>query len=186
MPRISQLPALTVPEANDEIAIVDASAATTKKITRADFLKGAALPADTVTEVSIADDAVTPRTIAQNTWQNWTPTFTSSMTISALNIQEAKYRDCGTYYEYRITSTFTLAGTATNTITISMPMNADSTAVSNSGLAGNGYVSPTATSVAGFAFLSGATQIGVRVYDSSSWTAGANRRIVIAGLIPKA
>ena len=51
---------MTVPEANDEIAIVDASAATTKKITRADFLKGAALPADTVDTQAIADGAVTP------------------------------------------------------------------------------------------------------------------------------
>ena len=59
MPRISSLPALTQPEANDEIAIVDASAATTKKITRADFLKGAALPADTVDTQAIADGAVT-------------------------------------------------------------------------------------------------------------------------------
>ena len=50
---------MTVPEANDEIAIVDASAATTKKITRNDFLKGAALPADTVTTAAIADGAVT-------------------------------------------------------------------------------------------------------------------------------
>lgn len=49
-----------MPEANDEIAIVDASAATTKKITRADLLKGAALPADTVDTQAIADGAVTP------------------------------------------------------------------------------------------------------------------------------
>ena len=59
MPRISSLPALTRPEANDEIAIVDASAATTKKITREDFLKGADLPNDTVTTNAIADGAVT-------------------------------------------------------------------------------------------------------------------------------
>lgn len=59
MPRISQLPSLTSPDAADEIAIVDASAAATKKITRTDFLKGAALPADTVTTASIADEAVT-------------------------------------------------------------------------------------------------------------------------------
>ena len=59
MPRISQLTSLTVPEANDEIAIVDVSSATTKKITRADLLKGADLPNDTVTTDSIADGAVT-------------------------------------------------------------------------------------------------------------------------------
>lgn len=178
MPRISQLPSLATADSGDELPIVDVSASTTKKISKADYLKDAADYMD--------DSSIGPETIAQNTWQNWTPTFTTSMTISALNIQEAKYRDCGTYYEYRITSTFTLSGTATNTITVSMPMNADSTAVSNNGLAGNGYVSPSSASLSGFAYLSGAAQVGVRVYDSSSWTAGANRRIVIAGSIPKA
>ena len=57
---------MTQPEANDEIAIVDASAATTKKITREDFLKGADLPADTVDTQAIADGAVTADKIAAN------------------------------------------------------------------------------------------------------------------------
>ena len=43
MPRISQLPSLTEADNSDEIAIVDVSSSTTKKITRGDLLK--ALPA---------------------------------------------------------------------------------------------------------------------------------------------
>jgi len=59
MPRISQLPSLTSPDDSDEIAIVDTSAATTKKITREDFFTGAPLPADTITTAAIEDGAVT-------------------------------------------------------------------------------------------------------------------------------
>ena len=63
MPKISQLSALTVPDPGDELAIVDSSASTTKKITRTNLLKGAPLPADTVDTQAIDDDAVTaPKT----------------------------------------------------------------------------------------------------------------------------
>lgn len=48
MPRISQLPSLIAADNADEIAIVDVSASTTKKITRGDLLK-APLPTKSVT-----------------------------------------------------------------------------------------------------------------------------------------
>ena len=58
MPRISQLPSLTAADNSDEIAIVDVSSSTTKKITRGDLLK-APLPANSVTTAAIQDGAVT-------------------------------------------------------------------------------------------------------------------------------
>ena len=58
MLRISQLPSLTEADNSDEIAIVDVSASTTKKITRGDLLK-APLPANSVTTAAIANNAVT-------------------------------------------------------------------------------------------------------------------------------
>ena len=58
MPRISQLPSLTTADNADEIAIVDTSASTTKKITRGDLLK-APLPNNSVTTAAIANNAVT-------------------------------------------------------------------------------------------------------------------------------
>ena len=58
MPRISQLPSLTTADNADEIAIVDVSASTTKKITRGDLLK-APLPNNSVTTAAIANNAVT-------------------------------------------------------------------------------------------------------------------------------
>ena len=57
---ITQLPSLTVPANDDELLISDTSTASDKRITRSDFLKGAALPADTVTTTAIADGSVTP------------------------------------------------------------------------------------------------------------------------------
>lgn len=60
MPRISDLISYTAPSNSDLLAIVDQAGAVTKKITRADLLKGTALPADTVTTPAIADGAVTP------------------------------------------------------------------------------------------------------------------------------
>ena len=54
MPRISQLPSLTTADNSDEIAIVDTSASTTKKITRGDLLK-APLPANSVTTAALGE-----------------------------------------------------------------------------------------------------------------------------------
>lgn len=76
MPRISQLPSLTTADNTDEIAIVDVSASTTKKITRGDLLK-APMPADSVTTAAIADGAVTAAKIeTQQGWQ--APTLLNS------------------------------------------------------------------------------------------------------------
>ena len=58
MPRISQLPSLSAADNADEIAIVDVSASTTKKITRGDLLK-APLPANSVTTAAIANASIT-------------------------------------------------------------------------------------------------------------------------------
>ena len=59
MPKITELPALTVPSDSYPLAIVDTSGAITKKITRSDLLKGAALPTNTVTTAAITDGSVT-------------------------------------------------------------------------------------------------------------------------------
>ena len=50
---------MSAPNNNDLLAIVDMAGAVTKKITRADLLKGTALPADTVTTPAIVDASVT-------------------------------------------------------------------------------------------------------------------------------
>lgn len=70
MPRISQLPSLATADNADEIAIVDVSASTTKKITRGDLLK-APLPTNSVTTAAIADSAVTAAKIDFTTGIWW-------------------------------------------------------------------------------------------------------------------
>lgn len=60
MPRVTQLPSLTTPANDDVFHIADVSAATSKKITRSDFLKGTQLPANTVDGQAISAGSVTP------------------------------------------------------------------------------------------------------------------------------
>jgi len=92
MPRITQLPSLSTPDGADELAIVDASASVTKKITRTDFLSGAPLPNNTVTTASITDASVTTAKIADgavttakidfSTFGNRTQTFSGTSTVN--------------------------------------------------------------------------------------------------------
>lgn len=64
MPRISELPAMTVPSDSDPLAIVDSAGVITKKITRSDLLAGADLPDDTVTTDAITDGSITTAKLA--------------------------------------------------------------------------------------------------------------------------
>ena len=91
MPRISDLTSYTAPSNSDLLAIVDMAGAVTKKITRADLLKGTALPADTVTTPAITDASVTPakwtnpysfKAIVTTTY-NTTPTAMTKLTFNA-------------------------------------------------------------------------------------------------------
>ena len=90
MPRISDLISYTAPSNSDLLAIVDQAGAVTKKITRADLLKGTALPADTVTTPAITDASVTPakwtnpysfKAIVTTTY-NTTPTAMTKLTFN--------------------------------------------------------------------------------------------------------
>lgn len=84
MPRISQLQSLAAADNSDEIAIVDVSASTTKKITRGDLLK-APLPANSVTTAAIADGAVTGSKISS--YKVSRQDSTTNSTLSAASIQ---------------------------------------------------------------------------------------------------
>lgn len=60
MPKISGLPVLSSPADDDEIAVVDDSAATTKKLTLAGFVAWLQSKIAWITTAMIADSAVTP------------------------------------------------------------------------------------------------------------------------------
>lgn len=127
MPRISQLQSLTAADNSDEIAIVDVSASTTKKITRGDLLK-APLPANSVTTAAITDGAVTSEKVNSATFTvydsgqlaNWSDTGVSnsnfieklSQTLSGLVIGQ-KYEvtiQCSEFYGNVASSAQALVG----------------------------------------------------------------------------
>ena len=85
MPRISQLPSLTTADNADEIAIVDTSASTTKKITRGDLLK-APLPANSVNGQAIADGSVTKQKVAFDSGIWWEEIGRTELTTSNATI----------------------------------------------------------------------------------------------------
>ena len=100
MPRISQLPAKTTPASGDEIAIVEVATSTTKKITRADLLKGADLPNDTVTTGAIKNGAVTTNKIAEKAVTANKIDFTTYGTVDSNG-----WADYGTHWKKSIIST---------------------------------------------------------------------------------
>lgn len=92
MSKITDYPALTAPNNNDLLVIEDTIASATKKITRTNFLKGTALPADTVntqaitdanvTTAKVADSAITPAKLLAGTGTSWTPTTYTIATLT--------------------------------------------------------------------------------------------------------
>ncbi len=101
MPRISQLPNLTAADNADEIAIVDVSSSTTKKITRGDLLKSP-LPTNTVTTAAVVDNAITAGKVDLTTFSKDWGTNTASINIgtsgdySSLNSVTIKLDKAGT------------------------------------------------------------------------------------------
>jgi hypothetical protein len=95
MPRISQLPSLATPDDADELAIVDASASVTKKITREDFFAGApAVFTELTTDVlnvgsqtPTADwtTSVAPTTVTNNGNGSYTAVFNGTNLTGAIN-----------------------------------------------------------------------------------------------------
>ena len=81
MPRISQLPSLTSADNADEIAIVDVSAAATKRITRGDLLKSP-LPTDSVTTAAVTNGAITADKLDFTTFSKGWGTNTADINIS--------------------------------------------------------------------------------------------------------
>ena len=107
MPRISQLPAKTVPASGDEIAIVEVATSTTKKITRADLLKGAPLPDNSVTTPAITNSSVTADKLGDSGWVN--------ATLEAGFSGSLYYRRIGSFVNVVMTGVSTTSSTTTQT-----------------------------------------------------------------------
>lgn len=114
------------------------------------------------------------------TIETWTPTVTASgsMTISSLSVNQAQYKRVGPFVHFHVSCTFTLGGTASTTINLSV------------GVAGTAHN-------ANCAFVCSADQNGTGVslprwrYDGTNiivfqagnvnWTLGANAAVNING-----
>lgn len=84
MPRISALPSLTTVDGADELPVVDVSASTTKKATKADYLKDAAtyLTAGSIPTGAYEDESVTDDKIDFTTFQAPVSTTGSNATVT--------------------------------------------------------------------------------------------------------
>lgn len=126
MPRISQLPSLTTADNADEIAIVDVSASTTKKITRGDILK-APLPNNSVTTAAIADASITNAKLSTTAgepggaWVTWTPTW-ENLTKGSGGVVTALYTQVGKTVHARVHFKFGTGSAVSGDISVSLPV----------------------------------------------------------------
>ena len=118
MPRISDLTSYTAPSNSDLLAIVDMAGAVTKKITRADLLKGTALPADTVTTPAIADGAVAYAKLLSTIFSGQLTTYTNPGTAGGTFY----YGNIGGIKIFYGKTQFNAVGTGGASYTITLPV----------------------------------------------------------------
>ena len=87
-------------------------------------------------------------------WQSWTPTVSGSgsMTVSGVTIAEALYLRIGPIVYYKAYISLTTGGTASNQITVSLPVAAIANAITSAGTA---TVGPAYTSAISFIYPAG-------------------------------
>ena len=171
MPRISQLPAKTTPASGDEIAIVEVATSTTKKITRADLLKGADLPNDTVTTGAIkngavttdkiADKAVTAGKIDFTTFGDYFKKIHRSLSITTVGTGGAVVSGGGYSFTAPFDGVCVMYG--------SVPMRSDSGSVVDATVKfrlNGADITPAANTELGRTIFSGGT---ARLHDTSPW-----------------
>ena len=87
-------------------------------------------------------------------WQSWSPTVAASgsMTVSSVTVSEALYLRIGPIVYYKAYISLTTGGTASNQITISLPVAAIANAITSAGTA---MVGPSYTSSISFIYPAG-------------------------------
>ena len=116
-------------------------------------------------------------------WLNWSPTVgaTGSMTVSSLILDLAKFHFNGREVVLSLHISFGLWTTASNTVTVTLPVNSP---YAYGCVAAS--VVDTGPSITGLAFLPAAANstLSVRKYDSSNFTLGDGKQIVLGGSYP--
>jgi hypothetical protein len=130
----------------------------------------------TLANAAITDPAVSyienPEGFPQ--WFNYTPTVTGSgsMTISSLVINEARFAIQGRTVNVTARATFTLGGTASSTVSLTLPVES---LIAN--VPGGGGVAGDGTNVTARLIISAGSPdtIGVARYDGANWSLGTAR-----------
>lgn len=112
-------------------------------------------------------------------WSNWTPTITvgSPLTISSVVINVARYKKIGKTVSFIVDASFTLGGSAGNSIFMTLPVN--NNLVTNNQPIGAGFIDGVTAWVQ---MNSVATQAIIRRYDNTSnITTGAGKVMRLFG-----
>ena len=110
-------------------------------------------------------------------WFNYTPTLSASgsMTVSSPSITLAAFSVKGQTVFLSIRASFTLGGSVSNTVYATLPIST----TANFGDCGASLFTASLSEV-GFASMTAlAGNVGIRRYDSGSWTTGASKQISV-------
>jgi hypothetical protein len=191
--RIKDFPNEELTPANSDFLALDNGV--TSKISRENFLKGTPLPANTVdtqaiendavTTNKVADGAVTKEKMAEFGWVDYTPTFgaSGSMSVAVTTLAVARYRQVGKRVDIEIRAVLTTSGTASNTITISVPAGLQIQGSNTMVLNGQTMVIAVGgTFNGGFSYITSSSpaQIDVRRYDAGNWDLGTGRQVYVS------
>lgn len=140
---------------------------------------------DTVGTDQVVDASVTTAKLATGAgelggaWQDWTPSYSAggSMTYTSVTTTYAKYIQIGKTVFFRLRSSGTTGGTASNELKFTLPVNRADTDVTNMGAT---YVVDGGVT-GGVGYSDNANQCVIRRYDSANFALSTARQIVING-----
>ncbi len=132
-----------------------------------------------ILEIDPADNGITEQA-------GWTPalTGTGSMTVTADDIQVAKFWDNGELTFFRLRASFTTGGTANTSIIVPLPGGYSQPFDFVTSI-GGGTVVDGGAGIAAQVLAHSATEFVVNRYDSANWSLGTNRRIIVWGFFQR-
>ena len=108
-------------------------------------------------------------------WKTWTPTASASgsLTYTSVTVNHAKYKVVPYGVKYKVRTSGTLGGSASNTLFLTKPFLA--TLAADNPLSGYGQTAGVAASV----YISASDLIGALIYDGSNYATSGNCAINI-------
>ena len=148
------------------------------------------LASNAVTTAKIADGAVTNAKLSTTSgelggaWQTWVPSYSASgsMTYTSVTTTKARYMLVGKTFIYELRASGTTGGTASSTITFTLPVTLQS---NDSQSCGSSIVTDGAT-ISGVSFPGSTTSVSIRRGDASNFGLGTGRNIAVSGTLETA